>query len=142
MSRKDVQAKLDSYRSALAHLHALEEENPELFEKLRNSIETYNDVRAKLEEAVRSLGTKITIGPFSAGMRKNTAVDINTVALACPRVLLEPGVVTKVDVPRLRDAAARCGVLEKIDATISESAPSITISKGEAKELVFSWPAA
>lgn len=142
MNRVDIQTRLDSYRNALSRLHKLEGENPEVFEELRDAIEEYNGARAALENTVRSVGTKITVGPFSAGLRKSTFVDTDVVALAYPRVLLEPGVVTKVDVPKLRDAAARNGVLKEVDAAITEGAPSITISKGDAKELVFTWPAA
>lgn len=140
MSKKEIQEKMHSYRQALGNLQELVDNNPETFEVLFAHIETYNRARADLEGVARAIGSKITVGPFSVSLRKNTVVDIETIALAAPRVLLEPGVTTKVDVTKLRDAAARNGVLATIDAAITEGKPTVSVSKGEAKELVLSWP--
>lgn len=140
MRKKQVQTKLAVYEKTRDRLTEFTREHPEIFEELDKIIEEYNTARAALEGEVRSLGTKVTVGPFSAGLRKNTQVDIDTITLAYPKLLLEPGVVTKVDTTKLRDVAARHGLLAKVEAAVSEGNPTITISKGEAKELVFSWP--
>jgi len=140
MAKLDVQSKLTSYRAALKRLQNFARENAELMEQLHEIIEEYNVKRASLEDAVRSQGAKVTVGPFSVTLRNTTTVDTDTITLKHPRLMLEPGVVTKVDVAKLRDAAARAGVHRDVDESITTREPTVTVSKGEAKEIVFTWP--
>ena len=130
----------ERFKQAHIALLRLREKHPDVFDDLDTAIAEYNVAMTAVVNVLRTQGRKQSVGPFSAYLQGGTALDLASLTEHFPTLILEPGVVTGVDAEKLRDVAVRRGLTGEIATLFSQKTPTVSVKKGQLKELVLTWP--
>ena len=133
-----VEAGWARYSIAVENLEDFEAKHPKLMVVLRTLVEEFNKAVVEMDKSLREEVTgRERVGPFSTSSRTNTALDIPTILLKMPKLLLEPGVVSRVN-PKNTIKACEMSGLKDFLPEIATVSKSLAVSKPE--EMKLEWP--
>jgi len=125
------------FDKAQKDLKDFEENHPKLLVILRALVEEYNKAIVNMDHALRSeVSGRSETGPFSTHARTVTKIDLDTLILKAPKVLLEPGVVSRVN-PGNTIAACERTKLKRLVGEIATKSTGLAISKPD--KLNLEW---